>query len=99
MKLQIDRLILENLDLSPRQRRQLQAAVEAELSRLLTAQGLPAQVNPNQPIAALPIDVQVAPATSSTQIGQQIAQSIYTHLTSASSPSPQSAATGNSVPS
>ncbi|MEH2241034.1 MAG: hypothetical protein V7K30_33435 [Nostoc sp.] len=37
----IERLILEGVAISPRQGRLLQAVVEAELARLLSAEGLP----------------------------------------------------------
>ena len=74
--LHIDRLILTDVQLSPSQRHLLQAAVEAELTHLLT-EGT-AAFSTNQAIASLAI-APITPAPNSTpaQLGQQIAQSIY----------------------
>lgn len=77
--LQIDRLILEDINLSPRQRRQLQAAVEAELSRLLAERGLPASMQNGGKFPALPA-LTVTSSTTPTQMGQQIAQGIYRRM-------------------
>ncbi|MBD2102589.1 hypothetical protein [Leptolyngbya sp. FACHB-261] len=84
INLQIDRLILNGIDLSPSQRRRLQVAIEGELAHLLTVQGLPADWQAGGTIANLPANLTVTPAQASAQdpssLGQQIAQSIYTGL-------------------
>ena len=76
LHLHIDRLILNDVTLSPSQRRLLQAAVEAELSHLLTEGA--ANFPSDQAIASLAIaPITPAPNSTPTQLGQQIAQSIY----------------------
>lgn len=77
--LQIDRLILQDMNLSPQQRRQLQVAVEAELSRLLTERGLPASMQNGGEFSALPA-LSVTPSATPTQMGQHIAQEVYRYM-------------------
>jgi hypothetical protein len=74
--LHIDRLILNDVTLSPSQRHLLQAAIEAELTHLLT-EGATA-FSTNQTVSSLAI-APITPAANSTpaQLGQQIAQNIY----------------------
>jgi hypothetical protein len=76
LHLHIDRLILNDVTLSPSQRHLLQAAIEAELTRLLTEST--AAFSTNQAISSLVI-APITPAANSTptQLGQQIAQNIY----------------------
>ncbi len=76
LHLHIDRLILNDVTLSPSQRRLLQAAIEAELSHLLTEGA--SVFSASQAIASLAI-APITPAVNSTpvQLGQQIAQNIY----------------------
>ena len=74
----IERMILEGMPMSPSQGRKLQAAVEAELTRLLTTEGIPenwqaGRVVPHVSGSA----IQVKPGTNPTKMGQQIAQGIY----------------------
>jgi hypothetical protein len=78
IKLHIDRLILDGIAIPHSQRPLLQAAVEAELSRLITAEGLSSQLMndgaiPQVSASNLPLN----PNSSPTQLGQQIAQSVY----------------------
>ena len=70
----IERMILEGVAISPSQGRKLQAAVEAELTRLLATEGIPENwqkggVVPHVTGGA----IQVKPGTNPTQMGQQIA--------------------------
>jgi hypothetical protein len=80
INIQIERLILEGVNFSPGQRRQLQAAVEAELSRLLAANGLPACLQNGGAIPKLPATLNVTQNPNPSQMGQEIAQSIYGEL-------------------
>jgi hypothetical protein len=81
VNLQIERLILEGIDLSPSQRRHLQTVVATELAQLLTVQGVPAQWQAGGAIADLPAGkLAVTPSASPTEMGQQIAQQIYGRL-------------------
>ncbi|MFH7026535.1 MAG: hypothetical protein ACHBN1_14275 [Heteroscytonema crispum UTEX LB 1556] len=77
INLQIEKLILEGIELSPRQRRQLQAAVEVELSRLCTENGLPSSLQNGGTIPKLPANLNITNNSNPSQMGEQIAQSIY----------------------
>lgn len=74
----IDRLIFEGIPLSQRQRRLLQASLEAELGRLVAGDRLGAE---RLSQAAAPhIDageMGFTPNSSPVQMGQQIAQAVY----------------------
>jgi hypothetical protein len=75
INIDIEKLVFEGMSMSPSQRRLLQAAVEAELGRLLVAEGIPDKwkVGGVVPSGA----IQLKPGTNFTQMGQQIAQRIY----------------------
>ncbi|WP_088888976.1 hypothetical protein [Leptolyngbya ohadii] len=77
LHLHIDRLILNDFDLTPSQRHLLQSTIESELSRLLTENGA-SHLQQSQAIASLSIaPINAAPNSTPTQMGQQIAQNIY----------------------
>ncbi|CAG0930528.1 hypothetical protein TFLX_01804 [Thermoflexales bacterium] len=79
--LHIERLILDGLPLERSQGPQVQAAVEAELSRLLTTSGIGAQFQAGGAVPSVRAPaLQLADNSSSTQLGQQIAQSVYSGL-------------------
>ncbi|MEH1926898.1 hypothetical protein [Nostoc sp.] len=78
INIDIEKLILEGISISPSQGRLLQAAVKDELARLLRTEGIPDNwtsggVVPHVPSSA----IQLKPGTNATQMGQQIAQGIY----------------------
>ena len=77
INLHIERLVLDGLEIAPEQRPVLQAAVERELSRLLTERGLSPSLA--QGIAVPQISTGGIQLINSnpTQIGQHIAQSVY----------------------
>jgi hypothetical protein len=76
--LTIDQLILDGLDLLPHHRPHLQAAVEAELSRLLTTNGLGASLQGGGAIPTLAAgSIQVEAGHDPTALGQQIARAVY----------------------
>lgn len=78
INLHIDRLILDGLPIPHSQRPLLQAAVEAELTRLLTTEGLsPHLINGGAIPQISASDLQLNPNSNPTQLGQQIAQSVY----------------------
>lgn len=70
----IDRLVLEGIELSQRERPLLETAVITELTRLISEGGLPHQAGvayrerPSNPIQV---------TADTTQLGQQIARSVY----------------------
>ncbi len=81
INIQIDRIILENINISPSQRRHLQATVESELSSLLTTNGLPSHLQNGATLSSLPLGkVEVTNMTDIAVMGQQIAQQIYNQL-------------------
>ncbi len=82
INLQINRLILEGIDLSPSQRALLQATVESELSRLLSVNGIPRHLEGGGNIPKLPTSINVKNNINPRQMGQGIAQSIYRELKS-----------------
>lgn len=81
IELHIDRLILDGIFLSHAQRPLLQAAVEAELGRLLTEGGVGAEWQQGGAVPSVPAAaIQLSPDGNPTQWGHQIAQSVYRGL-------------------
>lgn len=78
INIQIERLVLDRLPFERHQGPLLQAAVEAELSRLITTHGLGESV---LSIGAVPATgapgFQLQSESSATQVGQQIGRSVY----------------------
>ena len=78
ISLHIDRLILDGISISHSQRPLLQAAVEAELGRLLTEGGMGAEWQSGGAVPSLSTPaIQLSPEGNPTQWGHQIAQSVY----------------------
>ena len=78
INLHIERLVLDGLDIAPERRQILQAAVEQELSRLLTERGLSPGLAQGVAVPRLSASAMQLNSTSSpTELGQQIAQSVY----------------------
>jgi|LakMenEpi03Aug12_release.lakeMendotaPanAssembly.Ray.scaffolds.fasta_scaffold2101484_1 hypothetical protein len=80
INLEIDQILLENFDLSYSQRLQLQAAVEAELSQLLTPDGLPSYLQNRVEIPRISTRLELTENSNPVHMGKQIAQSIYHHI-------------------
>ncbi len=81
IEVHIERLVLDGIDIPPGQRPAVQAAVEAELARLLTAGGMKSELLGG---AALP-SVRVSPVAepyhrNPAKLGQQIAQAVYSGI-------------------
>lgn len=78
INLHIERLILEGLPLTRAQSPLVQAAVEAELSRLLSAGGLHSTLQSGIAVPSVRADAMSLNAGSTPkQIGQQIARAVY----------------------
>lgn len=77
INLQIEQILLEGVDLSYRERLQLQAAVEGELSQMVIAKGLPPHLQQGGKIPALPLSMNFSDNSTPAQMGSQIARSIY----------------------
>ena len=78
ISLHIDRLILHDISLPPAQRPVLQAAMQAELGRLLAEGGVGAawQSGGAVPSVTAP-QIQLSPEGTPTQWGHQIAHAVY----------------------
>ena len=78
INLHIERLILDGLPFAPAHSAQVQAAVEAELSRLLSAGGLHANLQSGAALPSVRADaLQLSADSHPTQLGRQIAQAVY----------------------
>ena len=78
INLHIERLILDGVSVPPSQRPLLQAAVEAELGRLLAANGVAPELLVGVALPSVSAgNIQLTPESNPTQMGQQIAQAVY----------------------
>jgi hypothetical protein len=77
INLHIERLVLEGVNIAPGQRRLLQASVEAELTRLLTGGDLSGSLAQGVVLSHLSTSGIQLTSNNPTQLGQQIAQSVY----------------------
>lgn len=78
INLHIERLILEDLPLSRAQGPQVQTAVEAELSRLLTQSGIGGNLANGGALRSVPAStIEIAPQSDATTLGNQIAGAVY----------------------
>lgn len=74
----IERLILDGISVPHAQRPLLQAAVEAELARLLAVDGLSSPLQADSVLPRISAgDIQLNSDNNPTQLGQQIAQAVY----------------------
>jgi hypothetical protein len=78
IRVHIERLVLDGLPIERRHGPHVQAALEAELSRLLTENGLTASLQAGGALPGMRANaIQLAPGSSPAQIGQSVAQSVY----------------------
>lgn len=81
IELHIERLVLDGLALERGQGASVQAAVEAELTRLLGEQGLSARLQAGGALPSLQSNpVQLTPGSTPAQMGAQIARSVYSGI-------------------
>ena len=81
INLHIERLVLDGVALAPNQRHLLQASIEAELSRLLSQGGLASGINQGVAVPKISAaNLQLTAGTNPTQLGQQIAASVYSGI-------------------
>ena len=74
----IERLILDGLPVTRSQGPLLQAAIEAELARLLATDGLSPELQAGGAVPALKAgNIQIASDNNPNQLGQQIAQAVH----------------------
>jgi hypothetical protein len=78
IRLHIEGLVLDGVDVPPEQRHLLQVSVEAELARLLASRGVSARLAAG---GALPQvfanGIQLASGNAVAELGGQIARSVY----------------------
>lgn len=78
IELHVERLILDGLAISPRHSANLKAALEAELTRLLAADGLSGGLSRGGSVAHLPRStIQLSGEADPTGLGQQIAAAVH----------------------
>ncbi len=78
INLHIERLVLDGIELERGQESLLQAAVEAELSRMLSADGLSTHLTSGGAMPRLQAgDIRLSGGGNSQQLGQQIARAVY----------------------
>jgi len=75
--IKIEQLVFQGTQLSPRQRRQVQTAIVAELSHLIATNGVPPHLQSGVALPHLPLTLAAASSRNPTHLGQQIAHSIY----------------------
>lgn len=77
VNLHIERLVLDGITLSAREQAVLGMVVEAELTRLITAEGLPAGMSSSSVPSLRGGDISLNQPDNPAQLGQQIAQAVY----------------------
>ena len=77
IKLHIERLVLDGVNITFDQSHLLQASVESELTRLLTDAGLSPDLARGTALPSISADAIQLTNNNPTQIGQHIAQSVY----------------------
>jgi hypothetical protein len=81
IRIHIERLILDGLPITHSQGPLVQAAVEAELTRLLTENGLAGNLQAGGAVPRVRANgMQLAPGSNPAQMGTQIAQSVYSGI-------------------
>ncbi len=78
VNLHIERLVLDGITLSVRERALLGTAVTTELTRLISESGLPAAMPANGTVPSVPAGtIQLGSNNNPARLGQQIAQAVY----------------------
>jgi len=81
ISLNVERLVLDGLDLDARGRGVLQTAFEAELTRLLTEGGIAQELSGGRALAALQLpELATPPGATPRQLGLALASSIYSGI-------------------
>ena len=77
INVQIERLVLDGISLSPDERPVLQATIETELSRLIEQQGWPTSSSSTHVYRVAGSPVQINEPIDVASLGQQIARSVH----------------------
>jgi hypothetical protein len=77
VNLHIERLVIDGAALAPGGKRQLQVAVEAELTRLIARDGIAPEYRAGGATPALPAATIGVPSKNPAQFGVQIARAVH----------------------
>jgi hypothetical protein len=78
VRLHIERLVLEGMDVSPSERPLLQAALETELGRLLATGGVSSDLQGGIAVPSVRAGgIEMQQAGGAERLGQQIAHAVY----------------------
>lgn len=78
INVQIERLVLDGINIHPHERLLLQAAFESELARLLTDVGLSRELSTGSALPSLSgAAIQISNTSTPERIGHQIAGAVY----------------------
>jgi len=78
INIQIERLILDGIQVAPHEHPMLQAAIEGELARLMTTGGLSSELAAGVAVPAVNgAALQLSNDAGSMRLGEQIAQAAY----------------------
>jgi hypothetical protein len=82
MNVHIDRLIIDGLELTPGQQRQLKTSLETSLSKLFTEQGISPAIASMNSLSRMPADAikLTSPEIQPAHLGEQIANAVYQGL-------------------
>ena len=82
IRMHIDRIVLDGVDIAPHQRHVLQAAVATELSRLLTESGIPAGFqHAGNPALILAPPLHLKSSPDAMVLGAQVGAGVYSAIT------------------
>jgi hypothetical protein len=89
IELHIERLIFDGLQVEQRNRAEVQAAIESELTRLLRTGGLSAELAAGGAIRSLGAgEIHMTNPLSAAHLGDQIAQAVHSGIGRESPPKP-----------
>lgn len=78
VNLHIERLVLDGVEIAPNQRQLLRSAIETELSRLLTAGGVAAELASGGAVSRVAgSSIQLQGSNGARELGRQIASAVY----------------------
>lgn len=78
--IQIDRLVLEGIDLPPGQRRTFQRSVEAELVRLLASAGVSSDLASGRHVPAMRAGAITLSAPDPARLGVEVARAVFSGI-------------------
>ena len=77
VRLRIDRVVLDGIDLAPRDRVRFRAALEAELARLMAEGGVPSALAGGGAYPRMRAAAEVDASAGASVLGGQVARAVY----------------------